>query len=93
MLKCLFISKAVALVKMGNGKIGRRIADSVSAEGICISFPCSCVINGKLRWITTYIARFDPEDVWPTDLSFRVIINPRRSRTDRRCWEPRLWWL
>eukprot|EP00741_Cyanophora_paradoxa_P018347 tig00000204_g17715.t2 len=32
-------------------------------------------VPGKLRWVTTYIARFDPDVDWPTDLTLEVRVN------------------
>ena len=32
-------------------------------------------VPGRLRWVTTFSARFDPVDDWPTDLAFDVEIN------------------
>ena len=31
---------------------------------------------GKLRWVTTYILRFDPDHEWPNDLNCTVQVNP-----------------
>ena len=31
---------------------------------------------GKLRWVTTYILRFDPDGDWPNDLNCTVQVNP-----------------
>ena len=31
-------------------------------------FSLSCPQPGKFRWVTTSIARFDPDEDWPTDL-------------------------
>jgi hypothetical protein len=31
-------------------------------------------VPGKLRWVTTSIARFDPTNEWPTDLDFSVSV-------------------
>jgi len=32
-------------------------------------------VPGKLRWVTTSIARFDPDGDWPTDLRFSVAVD------------------
>lgn len=32
-------------------------------------------VPGRLRWVTTFTARFDPTDDWPTDLSFDLEVN------------------
>ena len=37
-------------------------------------------VPGKLRWVTTYIARFDPDINWPLDLNFELHINQVRLR-------------
>ena len=39
-------------------------------------------IPGKLRWVTTYIVRFDPDIDWPLDLAFDVVINPELKAWD-----------
>lgn len=39
-------------------------------------------VPGKLRWVTTYIARFDPDTNWPLDLKFEIIINPNLKAWD-----------
>ncbi|PNH04504.1 hypothetical protein TSOC_009336 [Tetrabaena socialis] len=33
-----------------------------------VPFRLTCGVAGKLRWVTTSIARFDPEEDWPPDL-------------------------
>jgi hypothetical protein len=33
-----------------------------------VPFTLSCGTPGRLRWVTTNIARFDPSVDWPTDL-------------------------
>eukprot|EP00163_Fabomonas_tropica_P015313 TRINITY_DN2807_c0_g1_i4.p1 TRINITY_DN2807_c0_g1~~TRINITY_DN2807_c0_g1_i4.p1 ORF type:complete len:171 (+),score=23.59 TRINITY_DN2807_c0_g1_i4:186-698(+) len=33
-------------------------------------------LKGKFRWVTTRIARFDLDTTWPTDLHFRLEIQP-----------------
>lgn len=38
---------------------------------------------GSYRWITTYIARFDPDNgVWPSDLAFSLLVNPNLTTFD-----------
>lgn len=34
-----------------------------------VPFTLSCPMPGRFRWVTTTIARFDPEVQWPSDLS------------------------
>lgn len=34
-----------------------------------VPFMLSCGTPGRLRWVTTNIARFDPSVDWPTDLA------------------------
>ena len=38
--------------------------------------PGGFAVPGKLRWITTFSARFDADIPWPSDLCFDLIINP-----------------
>lgn len=38
--------------------------------------PAGVKIPGKTRWVTTSIARFDPDVDWPTDLDFDVAVEP-----------------
>ena len=35
-----------------------------------------------MRWVTTFSARFDPTDEWPTDLAFDVQINANLASFD-----------
>lgn len=39
-------------------------------------------VPGKMRWVTTYIARFDPDIDWPKDLIFELRINPNLKAWD-----------
>jgi hypothetical protein len=39
-------------------------------------------VPGKLRWVTTYIARFDPDIDWPLDLKFELVVNPTLTAWD-----------
>lgn len=39
-----------------------------SAFDVQVPFTLSCGTPGRLRWVTTNIARFDPSIDWPTDL-------------------------
>lgn len=38
--------------------------------------------SGKVRWVTTSIARFDPDTEWPTDIEFTVRVNPTLQSYD-----------
>ncbi|GIL54024.1 hypothetical protein Vafri_9574 [Volvox africanus] len=38
-----------------------------------LPFSLSCPVPGKSRWVTTSIARFDPDVDWPTDLDCTLI--------------------
>ncbi|PNH06151.1 hypothetical protein TSOC_007503 [Tetrabaena socialis] len=37
-----------------------------------VPFRLTCGVAGKLRWVTTSIARFDPDEDWPPDLECSV---------------------
>ena len=39
-------------------------------------------VPGKLRWVTTYILRFDPDGDWPNDLNCTLRVNPRLEAFD-----------
>lgn len=39
------------------------------AAGAQQPFTVSCAQPGRFRWVTTTIARYDPDAVWPTDLN------------------------
>jgi hypothetical protein len=39
-------------------------------------------VPGKLRWVTTYIVRFDPDIDWPLDLVFDIVINSELKAWD-----------
>lgn len=41
-----------------------------------VGLPAGVTIPGKTRWVTTSIARFDPDVDWPTDLDFNVVVEP-----------------
>jgi len=34
-----------------------------------------CLVSGKIRWVTTYIARFDPDIDWPAAVSFQLTLS------------------
>eukprot|EP01125_Pyxidicula_operculata_P000304 TRINITY_DN10363_c0_g1_i1.p1 TRINITY_DN10363_c0_g1~~TRINITY_DN10363_c0_g1_i1.p1 ORF type:complete len:2120 (-),score=451.00 TRINITY_DN10363_c0_g1_i1:124-6228(-) len=36
-------------------------------------------VPGKTRWVTTSIARFDPDIDWPSDLDFSVVVRPIKT--------------
>ena len=38
-------------------------------------FRLSCGVPGKARWVTTSIARFDPDVDWPSDLDCSFVWN------------------
>jgi hypothetical protein len=39
------------------------------ARALQVPFSLSCNTPGRLRWVTTNIARFDPSVDWPADLA------------------------
>lgn len=48
-------------------------ADWVNSTGPArVPFELSPPIDGAFEWVTTYIARFDPEDSWPPDQRFTL---------------------
>jgi hypothetical protein len=47
-----------------------------------VPFTISADVPGRLRWVTTFTARFDPTDQWPTDLSFELRLNPALTSFD-----------
>jgi hypothetical protein len=44
--------------------------------------PLSSKVSGKIRWPTTYTARFDPDYNWPTDLDIVMTVNPGLTTFD-----------
>ncbi|KXZ56112.1 hypothetical protein GPECTOR_2g994 [Gonium pectorale] len=46
------------------------------------AFRLSCPMPGKLRWVTTTIARFDPNMDWPTDLECNLVWNTSLTSYD-----------
>eukprot|EP00276_Gloeochaete_wittrockiana_P021694 CAMPEP_0184336276 /NCGR_PEP_ID=MMETSP1089-20130417/4630_1 /TAXON_ID=38269 ORGANISM="Gloeochaete wittrockiana, Strain SAG46.84" /NCGR_SAMPLE_ID=MMETSP1089 /ASSEMBLY_ACC=CAM_ASM_000445 /LENGTH=2323 /DNA_ID=CAMNT_0026661255 /DNA_START=188 /DNA_END=7160 /DNA_ORIENTATION=+ len=40
-----------------------------------VPFTLSATVPGRLRWVTTYIARWDSDIDWPNDLDFELRIN------------------
>jgi hypothetical protein len=47
-----------------------------------IPFTFSRTIPGKFRWVTTSIARFDPDNSWKSDLEFTLSINSNLTAYD-----------
>eukprot|EP01052_Picozoa_sp_SAG31_P019631 SAG31_NODE_1440_length_8331_cov_4.818270_5_plen_1231_part_01 len=69
-------SRAVIALGSDFGPEGRDIpADKVP-------FTTSVDVPGRLRWVTTFTARFDPTDDWPKDLDFTLEVNPRLTSFD-----------
>jgi hypothetical protein len=53
-----------------------------------VPFTFSVPVPGQLRWATTYIARFDPDVAWPTDLDFNLIWNTNLTTYDGKRTRP-----
>eukprot|EP01050_Picozoa_sp_SAG11_P010853 SAG11_NODE_1111_length_5823_cov_2.384172_3_plen_308_part_00 len=47
-----------------------------------VPFSIGVNVPGRLRWVTTFSARFDPSVDWPTDLEFDLTINAALSAFD-----------
>lgn len=45
-------------------------------------FHLTPAVNGSLRWVTTSIARFDPADDWPAELSLTLRLNTELTAYD-----------
>jgi len=56
----------------GGGHIAARVQDSPFNFSLCGEG--GVVVRGKLRWVATYIARFDPDSPWPTDMCLEVCV-------------------
>jgi Bacterial Alpha-2-macroglobulin MG10 domain/Alpha-2-macroglobulin family len=41
-----------------------------------------CSVPGKWRFVTTFVARFDPDEDWPPNLHFSVVLNSRLKAFD-----------
>ncbi len=50
-----------------------------------VPFTLTCNTPGRLRWVTTNIARFDPSVDWPTDLSCAFVWNKNLKTYDGGC--------
>lgn len=50
-----------------------------------VPFTLSCSTPGRLRWVTTSMARFDPSVDWPTDLSCNFQWNTKLRSWDGEC--------
>jgi hypothetical protein len=50
-----------------------------------VPFSLSCGMPGRLRWVTTNIARFDPLVEWPTDLACSFDWNKALKSFDGGC--------
>ena len=58
---------------------------AAAAENVPFYFTASGAekpVPGKFRWVSTYIARFDPDVNWPLDLSFELRMNPALEAWD-----------
>ena len=47
-------------------------------------FTLSPPVDGRLRWVTTSVARFDPSSDWPPELSLTLALNPGLRSVDGR---------
>lgn len=50
-----------------------------------VPFNLSCPMPGKFRWVTTTIARFDPNVDWPTDINCTLDFNKELTTYDGGC--------
>jgi hypothetical protein len=47
-----------------------------------VPFTLACGVPGRFRWVTTFIARFDPSIPWPPDLQCALKWNTRLTSYD-----------
>jgi hypothetical protein len=62
--------------------LGSDFANELPSDKLPFLFGGTITVPGKFRWVTTFSARFDPDEDWPTDLSLDVQVNPALSSWD-----------